>query len=317
MMSDPNPEAADDEGGELQFDQAEMTTPGTGGPNCDACKRPLKDFYFEINGKIICGECRQHIEASLRGGSGLARLLKASVFGFGAAILGAAIYFIIARVTGYNIGLVAILVGFIVGRAVRKGTGNRGGLLYQFLALFLTYVAIGLMDLTFFIEQQVKEFSQKQNQAAVNPGALEKDAAKDKGQPKLPEVASDAKDKAKAVARTDQAPAIDPAPKAPAGAAGKAGPMAENEQKADDAKAGPPDAAGLLGSLLVLGLILVGIVLAAPVLETIHAPISGLIYCFALFQAWQLNKRAHIAFNGPFQVGKENPSGAQGSHDAG
>ena len=39
------------------------------------------------------------------------------------------------RVTGWNIGLVAIVVGFMVGGAVRKGTGNRGGMLYQFLTL--------------------------------------------------------------------------------------------------------------------------------------------------------------------------------------
>ena len=278
---------------------------------------PLTDAYFEINGKIICGECRQHIEASLRGGSGLARLLNASVFGFAAAILGAAIYFIIARVTGYYIPLVAILVGFIVGGAVRKGTGNRGGLLYQFLVLFLTYVAIGLMVLTFSIEQQVKELSQKQNQAAVNPVALENDDAKDKGQVKGPAVASDGKDKAKVVARNDPAPATDPPPKAPADAAAKAAPVAQKAQRADDAKEGAPDAAGLLGALLMLGLILAGIVLAAPVLETIQAPISGLIYAFALFQAWQMNKRAHIAFNGPFQVGKGNPIPTQGSQDAG
>jgi hypothetical protein len=314
-MSEAIPEVAQDEGAELQFDQAEMTTPGNGGPNCDACKQPLKDSYFEINGKIICGECRQHIEASLRGGSGLARLLKASVLGFAAAILGAAIYFIVARVTGYNIGLVAILVGFIVGGAVRKGTGNRGGLLYQFLALFLTYVAICLMGLTFFIEQQVKEFSQKQNQAVVNPVALDKDDAKDKGRSKGPAVASDKKEKGKAIARTD-APATDPAPKAAAEAPEEAAPVAENEQKAA-ANEGPPDAVGLLGSLLMFGLILAGIVLAAPVGETMQAPISGLIYGFALYQAWKMNKRAHIAFNGPFQVGQRNPSAAQGSHDAG
>jgi hypothetical protein len=316
-MSDPNAEAAPDEAALLQFDQAEMTTPGPGGPNCDACKRPLQDAYYEINGKVICLECRQHIEASLRGGSGLARFLKSSLFGFAAAILGAAIYFIIARATGYNIGLVAILVGFIVGAAVRKGTGNRGGLAYQFLALFLTYIAIGLMDLTFFIEQQVKEFSQKQNQAPVIPGVIDRVDAKDKGQAKPAAVASDGKDKAKAIARTDQATAIEPATKAAAGTPAKAVPVAENGQEAAAAKEGPLNAAGLLGALLAVGLILIGIVFAAPVLVAIQAPISGLIYGFALYQAWKMNKRAHFAFNGPFQVGKENPSPAQGSHDAG
>ena len=44
------------------------------------------------------------------------------------------------------------------------------------------------------------------------------------------------------------------------------------------------------------------LIVAAPVALAIADPISGLIYCFALFQAWQMNKRVRLAVNGPFQV---------------
>ncbi len=129
-MSGPEPfvdredEGADDDGAELQFDQAEMTTPKSSGPSCDACKRPITDAYYEINRKILCSSCRERIEASFQGGSGVARFLKASLFGFGAALVGAAIYYAWVRVTGSNFGLVAILVGFMIGWGVRKGTGQ-------------------------------------------------------------------------------------------------------------------------------------------------------------------------------------------------
>ena len=38
--------------------------------------------------------------------------------------------------------LIAIVVGLFVGRAVRWGSGGRGGRLYQGLAVVLTYLAI-------------------------------------------------------------------------------------------------------------------------------------------------------------------------------
>ena len=79
-------EGANDEGTDLQFDHAEPTTPVSPGPSCDACKRPIRDAYYEINGKVLCTSCRHRIEASLRGGSGLARFIRAVVLGTGAAI---------------------------------------------------------------------------------------------------------------------------------------------------------------------------------------------------------------------------------------
>ncbi len=48
----------------------------------------------------------------------------------------------IAALTGYEFGLIAVLVGLAVGIAVRKGSSGRGGWRYQVLAMF---VAAGLM----------------------------------------------------------------------------------------------------------------------------------------------------------------------------
>ncbi|HEX2223383.1 MAG TPA: hypothetical protein VHN15_04160, partial [Thermoanaerobaculia bacterium] len=44
--------------------------------------------------------------------------------------------------TGYEVGLISILVGFLVGAGVKKGSGGYGGWKYQTLAVALTYVAI-------------------------------------------------------------------------------------------------------------------------------------------------------------------------------
>ena len=39
-----------------------------------------------------------------------------------------------------------------------------------------------------------------------------------------------------------------------------------------------------------------------PVQIAIHAPISGLIYGFALWEAWKITTGFRISFNGPFRV---------------
>ena len=53
----------------------------------------------------------------------------------------------IRKITGYEIGIVAIGIGYLVGKAVRKGAGGFGGTRYQVLAVFLTYAAIALASL--------------------------------------------------------------------------------------------------------------------------------------------------------------------------
>ena len=170
-------DAALQAGGELQFDQAEFTTPAPDGPSCGFCKRPVEDAYYELGGKICCASCRQQVETAVRGGSSLARVVKALFLGSVAAVAGAALYYAIIRITGYNIGLVAIVVGFMVGGAVRNGTGNRGGLFYQFLALFLAYVAIGLMHVPMLIEQWIKTGEEQAQQAQIVPEKSKKDGA--------------------------------------------------------------------------------------------------------------------------------------------
>src|SRR5437773_7546406 len=108
-----------DESGEaLQFDQAEFATP-VGGPTCAVCQQPIADEYYELMGKVICARCRQGVESAFRGGSRTARALKALVFGTVAAGIGAVIYYAIIRATNINSALVSILVGFLVGGAVR------------------------------------------------------------------------------------------------------------------------------------------------------------------------------------------------------
>ena len=122
----------------LQFDRAEPTEEERGEATCQTCERPIENKYFEVDGKVLCASCKEGLLTE--GGAG--RLLRATLYGVPAAMLGAGIYYAIRALTGYEIGLVAIVIGLIVGGAVRAGSDRRGGWVYQSLAVALTYFSI-------------------------------------------------------------------------------------------------------------------------------------------------------------------------------
>lgn len=136
--------------GELQFDRAEFgdaEEEGAGGPPalaCAGCKQPIADTYYEIGGQVACPRCHDATAAARSGGSGIARFVRALVFGVVAGAVGFGIYYAILALTGYEFGLIAIVVGFMVGAAVRAGARNRGGWLYQLMAILITYFSIVL-----------------------------------------------------------------------------------------------------------------------------------------------------------------------------
>jgi hypothetical protein len=134
-----------DEREALQFDTAEPAGPAAAGSpslTCAVCKANISESYYEANGAIVCDACRAALSAQLAGGSEPARFAKAAVLGLAGAAAGVALYVAILAATGYDIGLVAIAVAFLVGKAVNRGSEGRGGPPYQVLAVVLTYVAI-------------------------------------------------------------------------------------------------------------------------------------------------------------------------------
>jgi len=123
---------------ELQFDHVETTKP-TG---CARCGKPLGSTYFQANGAAVCANCRAELEAQLSQDTEGARFRRALVWGIGAAALGTLVYYGFTALTGWSWSLIAIAVGFLVGRAVKAGSANQGGIAFQGLAAFLTYSSI-------------------------------------------------------------------------------------------------------------------------------------------------------------------------------
>lgn len=168
----PTPPAPVVEPGELGFDRAEFS-PAATGRTCAICGKAADLEYYQLGGRDICPACAA-VKRAEREGAGALGFSRATLFGAGAALAGSALYAIISAVTGYQFSLIAIAIGWMVGRAVMTGTGGRGGRKYQILAVLLTYFAIT----TSFIPQMIVELNKTaQQQASGRP------AGQNAGQP--------------------------------------------------------------------------------------------------------------------------------------
>jgi hypothetical protein len=207
---------------------------GAAETSCAACQRKISDVYYEAAGRIFCEPCRHSVLASLEAGSSAVRVVKALVFGTGAAAVSAVAWYAITELSGYQLGIVAIAVGFAVGFAVRSGAEQRGGWAYQTIAVLLTYLAIAAS----YVPLVYDEIGAKQEAAAEQMGA-----------------------------------------------------MLETELEAP-----PADESFLLANAIVISILI-------PVLQVMNGGFIGLlIVCFALYEAWKINKRQAIAFSGPFRL---------------
>jgi hypothetical protein len=163
---------------ELQFDHAEYATP-TSTAACKMCGQPLVDVYYEVNGQPFCQGCHEQLQKALSSGSAFGRMVRATLYGSLAGLAGAAIYYGVREATNIEFGLISIVVGLMIGKAVKKGCNARGGWFYQALAIFLTYTAIVLT----YIPPMVK---------AISDRAAKQAAAAKPEQPAQPAQAADA-----------------------------------------------------------------------------------------------------------------------------
>ena len=266
--SQPPPPPADD----LQFATAE-TADGNAAVaadrKCVLCGQPIASTYYALGDQMMCPACRTQVTAPPEG-SGFGRFVKAALFGLGAGLLGAVIWFTIRRVANLEAGLVAILVGFMVGKAVHYGSGARGGRGYQVLAVLLTYCCIAANYMPDIFEAVFSDAREEQ-------GLKNEAAAREKG--------GDAKPNA--VADTDVSkPAAKPA-----------------DDNVADIGAGES-----VATMALLVMVVFALSLAAPFLMGIENLIGMLIIGFALWEAWKFAGHHPLPISGPYEVGNAPPA---------
>lgn len=124
---------------DLSFEQADMESAVV---PCARCAQPLSGEYYEADGTSVCAACARIIRYGEPGDSPFVRAARALGLGILAATASGFLWWAIRAATGYEIGLIAVVVGLAVGFAVRFGARARGGWFYQTMGIVLTYLAI-------------------------------------------------------------------------------------------------------------------------------------------------------------------------------
>jgi len=256
----------------LQFDRVE-TTHASGdlaaspSVTCVVCHRSVGGSYYTANGKPICASCRDVVTSAAATPRSAGPILRAALFGLGAAVAGAAIYYAVIAIANLEIGIVAILIGYMVGWAVRKGAGGSGGRRFQILAVALTYWAVGLAYAPLAFKQMVGG----PNKISASVLATDSTAG--------PTIGERLGDSTQAVANAAES---------------------TGKTASADTEASRSHALKAIGALALL-------VFALPVLSVFGSLPFGLISALIIFigmrQAWQMTAAPRLAISGPYRVG--------------
>jgi hypothetical protein len=123
-----------------QFATAEYAhIPGT--ERCRICNNLVSGEYYRVNNQMACAKCALEARAGQPTDSHSA-FARGLLLGIGGAVLGLILYSTVVIATGWSIGYLGLAVGWLVGKAMIKGSNGVGGRRYQVAAVVLTYLAI-------------------------------------------------------------------------------------------------------------------------------------------------------------------------------
>ena len=138
-----------------QFGTAEyLGSPGA--DRCHFCQQPISGSYYRLQGAMACRSCAEKAQSELPRDSH-ADYMRALLFGIGAAIAGLILYATFEIMTGIIIGYISLAVGWMVGKAMMKGSNGHGGRRYQITAALLTYAAVSMAAIPIWIHYAGKQ----------------------------------------------------------------------------------------------------------------------------------------------------------------
>jgi len=198
---------------------------------CVTCGSRVAGDYFLSAGQVWCPACRTR-RSDEPEEAGKAVFFKAALCGYAGAVAAAAVWAAVIIATGYELGLVAILVGLIVGAAVKWGAGGARGRPYQILAMVLTFLGLSYAMIpaaihTMLTDEDMKNTFKRAMRQAQGLPQPKKTPASDHPAPPVPDAAV-------------------PAPDEPAPAPGTvvAAPDSGRAEPADPPEAGPDGTTG-------------------------------------------------------------------------
>jgi hypothetical protein len=156
--------------------------PGT--DRCKLCNQLIADRYYRVNSAMACSSCAERAQREAPVDTHAA-FMRGLLYGGGAAVLGLILYSAVGIITGLEIGYVSLAVGYLVGKAMKKGSQGIGGRRYQIAAALLTYAAVSMAAVPIVLWQEAKaskQPAQVQTQTEKQPSASDNQSA----QPQAP-----------------------------------------------------------------------------------------------------------------------------------
>jgi hypothetical protein len=247
-----------------QFGTAEYV--GVQGNNhCQYCHQPIGGTYYRVHDAMACPICAEKVRVELAKDTHAA-YMRAFFFGIGAAVVGMILYATFEITTGLVVGYASLAVGWMVGTAMKKGSGGVGGKRYQITAAALTYAAVSLAAVPVWIHFAIEHRQAKTQQAQTKS-----------------QLADEQRQLENESGQEHQSAASVPEPDAP------------------EPQAPRPTRLGILGHLALLGIASPFLELqdAGP---TIGWMIGIFILSIGIRIAWRLTAGVRIAIYGPFDA---------------
>ena len=115
---------------------------------CSGCQKEVSTGQcYTYKGKkgesiFLCETCREATEKAFKAETENPNMMMAAVMGGAASIVAGILWFLLSVLTGYQIGYVAIGVGFLIGYAVIWGSGKKRGASLQILSSGITVLTL-------------------------------------------------------------------------------------------------------------------------------------------------------------------------------
>jgi hypothetical protein len=276
--------ASDADLGSLDFERADKASHSASA--CAQCATPITDRYFTLGSHVLCESCHIAFQNAKAPGNAASRFFGATALGTVAAAIGCALWMLVTGLTGYEIGLIAIAVGYLVGMAVYIGARRVGGVAYQLLAVFLTYSAVVMTYVPMIaneimanegLQQEVPTFLPDDSQAAPSGDS----------QTTLSNDSQTAPSGDSQTALSNEWTADDTANSAPSTST-------REDVEPPVTRPGMDELAAWVAAIPIAYML--------PFLMGFENAIGILIIGFALWQAFRMNARAKIELQGPFRL---------------
>ena len=117
---------------------------------CQVCEAEIpKGHQVEIQGRdkrglnsIVCANCAESIERELQAETENPNVMVAVLAGLAAAVVGTLVWYGVVIITDYQLGFIAVGVGWLIGMGVAFGAGRKRGPALQGISVAITLAAL-------------------------------------------------------------------------------------------------------------------------------------------------------------------------------